>query len=389
MPTTFLNLENAATSTLRADHAIGDGSLKVQAGHGTKFGSTWPARITVIHVTSGAVSIFRLSGRSTDDLTVSAAIEGTSDVLFPAGSTVEMRWTKGAKTDIEGAVNTLEAGGGGGGGGGNPAGTDGQLQVKAGAVFGAIAGSATGTNAIAVGAGCVATGNNSIAAGTTSIVGTGGGIAMFAFGADCTADAEVGCVAMGSHCEAVDGAGDGGCDWAFAMGSYNRSQSCASVAFGSNGLADVQNKLVIGNGVLGSASTTVGAGDSQLGIQPLGGISTDATPVVLATGGPAGPGNTIIRPIVRSGATYGFTATIVGRMTDGSASAMFIRSGLIHNEAGTTALVGSVATIGTDNNTPGWAVAITADDTNDAIQVAVTGEATVHWTCRLDCTEVK
>ena len=54
-------------------------------------------------------------------------------------------------------------------------------------------------------------------------------------------------------------------------------------------------------------------------------------------------------PIVRVNWTYGFTATIVARIANGSGSAMFIRQGIIHNDSG-TALVGSIQTIGTDIN---------------------------------------
>ena len=53
------------------------------------------------------------------------------------------------------------------------------------------------------------------------------------------------------------------------------------------------------------------------------------------------------------------------------------------NNANGTAIIGSVQTIGTDQTegSPAWSVAITADDTNEALQVEVTGAAseTVNW----------
>ena len=53
------------------------------------------------------------------------------------------------------------------------------------------------------------------------------------------------------------------------------------------------------------------------------------------------------------------------------------------NNANGTAIIGSVQTIGTDQTegSPTWSVAITADDTNEALQVEVTGAAseTVSW----------
>ena len=53
------------------------------------------------------------------------------------------------------------------------------------------------------------------------------------------------------------------------------------------------------------------------------------------------------------------------------------------NNANGTAIIGSVQTIGADQTegSPTWSVAITADDTNEALQVEVTGAAseTVNW----------
>ena len=53
------------------------------------------------------------------------------------------------------------------------------------------------------------------------------------------------------------------------------------------------------------------------------------------------------------------------------------------NNANGTAIIGSVQTIGTDQTegSPTWSVAITADDTNEALQVEVTGATgeTVSW----------
>ena len=53
------------------------------------------------------------------------------------------------------------------------------------------------------------------------------------------------------------------------------------------------------------------------------------------------------------------------------------------NNANGTAIIGSDQTIGTDQTegSPAWSVAITADDTNEALQVEVTGAAseTVNW----------
>jgi hypothetical protein len=50
----------------------------------------------------------------------------------------------------------------------------------------------------------------------------------------------------------------------------------------------------------------------------------------------------------------------------------------IKNVGGTTSLVGTVNTIGTDE-AAGTSIAITADDTNDALQINVTGVTSETW----------
>jgi len=87
----------------------------------------------------------------------------------------------------------------------------------------------------------------------------------------------------------------------------------------------------------------------------------------------------------------------IGAIEQGAADhAFFRRKVAIVNDNGTTALVGSVETIGTDQLSAGassgsWSVAITADDTNDALQILVTGEAAtnIRWVCRISGAEVK
>jgi hypothetical protein len=71
---------------------------------------------------------------------------------------------------------------------------------------------------------------------------------------------------------------------------------------------------------------------------------------------------------------------ISGVKSDGSAAACYKRKVAIKNVGGTTTLVGSVETIGTDiEDNASTDVAITADDTNDALQINVTGITSETW----------
>lgn len=116
----------------------------------------------------------------------------------------------------------------------------------------------------------------------------------------------------------------------------------------------------------------------------LGGTTTNATPLVLAIAG------TAAAPTIAADTTVGFTLYLVARKpADGTVGARFVRAGLIANNAGTTALIGSVATVGTDINASALAVAVTADNAADALAVTVTGLAatTLAWAARLELVE--
>jgi hypothetical protein len=83
------------------------------------------------------------------------------------------------------------------------------------------------------------------------------------------------------------------------------------------------------------------------------------------------------------------TINIAGIKSDGTAAASYIRQFSIKNVAGTTSLVGTVNTIGTDE-AASTSISITANDTNDALKVEVTGIAseTWRWVAAVDVVEV-
>ena len=93
---------------------------------------------------------------------------------------------------------------------------------------------------------------------------------------------------------------------------------------------------------------------------------------------------------VASGATSKFKATFVA--TDGTDTAAFSQTGLIHNIGGTTALIGTniTETLAQDSGND-WYATITADDASDYLKIEVTGEAstTIDWTVFLEISEAK
>lgn len=102
--------------------------------------------------------------------------------------------------------------------------------------------------------------------------------------------------------------------------------------------------------------------------------TTDATPTVLMLDGSS------TRLTINDGEILGFVVNLVGSKSDGTAIAHYLRRGVIKRIGTTTSLVGSIQTIGTDiEDNAATDVAITADDTNEALQIAVTGIAGETW----------
>ncbi len=124
----------------------------------------------------------------------------------------------------------------------------------------------------------------------------------------------------------------------------------------------------------GPASPTVITGRGQLELH-LFNTTTDATPTELFRDGSS------LRATLGTGVTAAFIVRVVGQKSDGSEVAHYTLEGTISNIAGTTALSGNTLLSTKTEDTAAWAVAVTADDTNDALVVTVTGAAatTIKW----------
>jgi len=77
--------------------------------------------------------------------------------------------------------------------------------------------------------------------------------------------------------------------------------------------------------------------------------------------------------------------------TNATEAAHYIRKFAIQNLAGTTALIGTITTIGTDyESDSGYDISITADNTNDLLKVEVTGDSTktLRWLAAIRAIEI-
>ena len=123
-----------------------------------------------------------------------------------------------------------------------------------------------------------------------------------------------------------------------------------------------------------SSGNFAALGDSQSARFVLRNKTTNATPTTLFADGSAA------RLTIPSGKILFADILVSGIKSDGSAAGCYKRKVAIKNVAGTTALVGTVETIGTDiEDNASTDVAITADNTNDALEISVTGIASETW----------
>jgi hypothetical protein len=252
----------------------------------------------------------------------------------------------------------------------------------------ATGGNARGTNAIDLqtirgAATDVASGNNSVAIGRNSVASGDGSIAI---GYICSSTVYDG-VAIGKQSAAglsgvAIGWGNTASFQSVAIGYNNGASAEGSTAIGQQCSATAKYGIATGGLSLadrwGQASYAAGrfaaTGDAQAVLFVLRNKTTNATPTTLMLDGSS------TRLTITAGKVLAFTARITGIKSDGTAVAHYVRKGTVKRISNTTSLVGSVETIGTDiEDNASTDVAITADDTNEALQINVTGIASETW----------
>ncbi len=171
-------------------------------------------------------------------------------------------------------------------------------------------------------------------------------------------------------------------------GATNTASATHAIAHGAQAAATRQNMRAHGGAQISTP------GDKQAGTVVMGKQTANATPTELTLDG-SNPSGTVItssnRFILGVSQTVFFDAYILGRSNGGTDNACYHRRGCIKRDgSNNTALVGAIQTIGTDIETDAaWDVTIQADDTNDALQILVTGSSSliVNWTCELQFRE--
>ena len=238
----------------------------------------------------------------------------------------------------------------------------------------------------------VATANNSVAIGANSATGSAqavgaGSVALggaYASGTDSFAAA----IALNTSTYGAQG------DSSIAIGYLSKATGTQSIAL-SGGVATQTNSLAIFSarsnvsGKTAIASNNGGIG-AQYGLITLFAQTSNATATVMTSDGSAG--GTTNQIILENNSAYAFSILIAARRqaAGGTASAAWKIEGLVRREgsAATTTLVDSnTATL---TNVPGWTAAVSADTTNGALAVTVTGAAStnIRWVATAQTSEV-
>ena len=207
----------------------------------------------------------------------------------------------------------------------------------------------------------------------------------------------------GGYANTVSGA------YSAAFGSSVTVSSDTSYAFGLHSLADSRSSFVLG-GEYASTRTIQGLVVIPASANPHGTDhnsralcqksilnvyeqTTDATPTVLRSNS-ANSASTTNQLTLKNNSAIAFKATCVAGVTGaGNTKVWELRGALKRGaNAASTTLVGSVIkdVIAYDSGAAAWDLDITADTTNGAIKVEVTGQAstTIRWVCTIEATEM-
>ena len=191
--------------------------------------------------------------------------------------------------------------------------------------------------------------------------------------------------------------------YSIALGDTNTASGQASTAIGRGNLASGADSIALGaksstRGV-GSAMALAGggffaaaAGSGQAQKLVIIGQTTNATPKILTVDeAAAATANQLTLP---NTSAYSFKGRIVARENATGDCSAWEFSGLIRRgaNAAATALVAAVSptVLAADAGAAAWVVSVTADTTNGALQVTVTGEAShvIKWVADIETVEV-
>lgn len=270
-------------------------------------------------------------------------------------------------------------------------------------------------------------GTNNTAYGVASAVA--GGVGNFAYGINAGIVGGLNNVASGSYASVLGGSGNTASgaralalssssgiasgDYAISLGGFSITASglnsiagglssqatkdyaialqYANIASGTNSMASGERAVSPLYGQWSRASGRFAAnGDGQMSILTARQTHTIADGVTTNLWLDGTANNRIVLP---TNSTWLFRAEVLGRtITAGGAEdkAGYVVSGVISRDGATTAIVGSVTVTVIAESDAAWDCTATADDTNEALEITVTGndETTIYWLATIYLTQI-
>jgi hypothetical protein len=247
----------------------------------------------------------------------------------------------------------------------------------------------------------VASGSNSVIGGGSSNTASGGnsfvggGSTNTASGNHALVIAGANNTASGSFAIAAGDQANATGQYAIALGNAANASGTRAVAIGG-GTADAQDAWALGKGA--TANAVIGAYSEGAQNAPtrsrytLHAFTSDATPKVLTTNGSTAATNNQVTTGTfnnRSGIYRGIVVARKSGTGGGTKSWEFIAH--LNRSGGTMALAAAVTPTVVASSGVAWSIAVTADNTNNCLQVEVTGEAATNiaWACFVDGQEVE
>jgi hypothetical protein len=243
---------------------------------------------------------------------------------------------------------------------------------------------ASGNDSFCVGSGCRASSNNSMAMGNGNIVTGGESIGIG--GSNSVSGPNSAAIGLSNNSSGTTSITLGqsnvasnnrsiaigfnntssGSEASIAIGNANTANAIYAQAFGFQSLASRHAQQSYASGQFAAV------GDAQSVRFVARNKTTTNSAVELFLDGSS------TRLTIPSGKIFSGTVNIVGSKSDGTAVARYLRLVTIKNVAGTTSLVGDVVALGSDE-VAGTSISITANDTNDALRISVTGVVSETW----------
>lgn len=163
-----------------------------------------------------------------------------------------------------------------------------------------------------------------------------------------------------------------------SLGYRNSSVKAQSTNIGVDSQANRFGEIAFGNGRFAQN------GDSQTSILISRCLTNSASETEVFLD------NSSERITVATDSAIAFETLIIGKQSSSSNAAGYKISGVISNNGGTTALVGSITKTVLGESVASWDATIEADDTNDALVIKVTGTAgnDIRWVATTTTSEV-